>query len=72
MLWFYISEKIGGHQQFRTDVCNGDEKRQQKKDSIRAIQRAYRDQKGIRISFKLMGCGTTNDGKPKFITFFKK
>ena len=35
---------------------------QEKKDNIRAIQSVYRD-KGIRISFKLMGGGTTNDGK---------
>ena len=38
----FLIEKIGGHQLFRTDMCNGDEKKQQKKDSIRAIQTAYR------------------------------
>ena len=53
-------EKIGGHSTFRTDMCR-EENQQQKKDNIRAIQSVYRDE-GIRISFKLMGGGTTNDG----------
>ena len=45
-----------------TDVCNGDDKKRQKIENILRIQAAYRA-KGIRISFKLMKGGTTNDGE---------
>ena len=60
-------EKIGGHQTFRTDQCIGAENKQQKKDNIRAIQEAFIREKKIRISFKLLGGGTTNDGEPNTI-----
>ena len=63
-----LSEKIGGHKTFRTDMCVGAEHKQEKKDNIREIQTAYRA-KGIRVSFKLHGGGTTNDGKLMFNLF---
>ena len=40
-------------------MCVGAEHKQEKKDNIREIQTAYRA-KGIRVSFKLHGGGTTN------------
>ena len=49
-------------------MCVGAEHKQQKKDNIREIQTAYRA-KGIRVSFKLHGGGTTNDGKLMFNLF---
>ena len=58
--FFLPLEKIGGHSTFRTDMCR-EVNQQEKKDNIRAIQSVYRA-KGIRISFKLIGGGTTNDG----------
>ena len=47
-------------------MCVGEENKRLKKESMRAIQRAYIDEKDIRVSFKLMGGGTTNDGELKF------
>ena len=68
MVFFLPLEKIGGHSTFRTDMCR-EVNQQEKKDNIRAIQSVYRD-KGIRISFKLMGGGTTNDGECNSIFMF--
>ena len=51
-----------------TDVCNGEDKKRQKIENILRIQAAYLA-KGIRISFKLMKGGTTNDGEQNFKNF---
>ena len=61
----HFIEKVGGHKTFRTDMCVGKEHKKQKQDNILAIQDAYRA-KGIRVSFKVFGGGTSNDGESKF------
>ena len=71
LIWDFVLlsvEKVGGHQTFMTDVCNGEDKKRQKIENILRIQAAYLA-KGIRISFKLMKGGTTNDGEQNFKNF---
>ena len=61
-LFEHLINKVGGHQDFKSDTANGEFKQQKKWERIQTIKDMYWEHRGIRLSYLLKGQGTTNTG----------